>query len=418
MDDVQSAAAAREPVTAAVARLYDTYPFPPEPLLDEPPPGYNWRWYWPTVHSFCTGASPRDGQVRVLDAGCGTGVSTEYLAHLNPAATVLGIDLSGQALATATERCRRSQATNASFRRLSLYDVDQLPGSFDWINCVGVLHHLPDPRAGLQALASKLAPGGVIHLFVYAAIGRWEISLMQQAIALVQGDRRGDYRDGVAVGRQLFASLPPENRLKQREQQRWSLENQRDECFADMYVHPQEVDYTTDMLVDLIQASGLEFVGFSNPSVWRLDRLLGADPALLQRAEALPEWDRYRLISLLDPEITHFEWFLAKPPRRRWDWNQDGPLLAARVERNPCMEGWPSQRIFNHNYEIVTLSEVEFEVLQACDRANSTPGPGTDQPPGIRGTDILAATQASLMDLRRMQEQQLILLHPLDSCPS
>lgn len=213
MDDLQSVAAAGEPVTRAVARLYDTYPFPPEPLLDEPPPGYNWRWYWPTVHSFCTGAKPADNQVRVLDAGCGTGVSTEYLAHLNPAATVLGIDLSGQALARATERCRRSQATNASFRHLSLYDLDQLPGQFHWINCVGVLHHLPDPLAGLRALASKLAPGGFIHLFVYAAIGRWEISLMQQAIALVQGDRRGDYRDGVAVGRQLFASLPPENRL-------------------------------------------------------------------------------------------------------------------------------------------------------------------------------------------------------------
>ena len=207
-------------VTAAVAHLYNTYPFPPEPLLDEPPPGYNWRWYWPTVHSFCTGAKPANNQVRVLDAGCGTGVSTEYLAHLNPEATVLGIDLSQQALATATERCRRSQATNATFHQLSLYDVDQIPGQFEWINCVGVLHHLPDPLAGLQALAGKLAPGGLIHLFVYAAIGRWEISLMQRAIGLVQGDRRGDYRDGVQVGRQIFACLPEGNRLKRREQER------------------------------------------------------------------------------------------------------------------------------------------------------------------------------------------------------
>jgi 2-polyprenyl-3-methyl-5-hydroxy-6-metoxy-1,4-benzoquinol methylase len=411
MDNLRSAAA-REPVTAAVARLYDTYPFPPEPLLDEPPPGYNWRWYWPTVHSFCTGAKPAHSQVRVLDAGCGTGVSTEYLAHLNPAATVLGIDLSGQALATAAERCRRSQASNVSFRQLSLYDVDQLPGQFDWINCVGVLHHLPDPLGGLQALASKLAPGGLIHLFVYAAIGRWEISLMQRAISLVQGDRRGDYRDGVAVGRQLFASLPPENRLRKREEQRWSLENQRDECFADMYVHPQEVDYTMDMLFELIEGSGLEFVGFSNPAVWRLERLLGSDPALLQRAEALPTWDRYRLVSLLDPEITHFEWFLAKPPRPRWDWKQDGSLLTARVERNPCMEGWPSQRIFNHNYEMVTLSAVEFEVLQACDRANSSLDGGTGEAPGVTGAEILATTQASLADLGRMQEDQLILVTP------
>ena len=29
------------PESAAVQQLYNTYPFPPEPLLDEPPPGYN-----------------------------------------------------------------------------------------------------------------------------------------------------------------------------------------------------------------------------------------------------------------------------------------------------------------------------------------------------------------------------------------
>lgn len=42
-------------ISAAVAKLYNTYPFPPEPLLDEPPPGYNWRWNWLTAYSFCTG---------------------------------------------------------------------------------------------------------------------------------------------------------------------------------------------------------------------------------------------------------------------------------------------------------------------------------------------------------------------------
>ena len=30
----------------------------------------------------------------VLDAGCGTGVSTDYLAHLNPGSEILAIDIS------------------------------------------------------------------------------------------------------------------------------------------------------------------------------------------------------------------------------------------------------------------------------------------------------------------------------------
>ena len=387
-------------VSDAVAGLYNTYPFPPEPILDEPPPGYNWRWYWDTAYSFCTGAKPDSKSVRVLDAGCGTGVSTEYIAHLNPEADVTGIDLSEQALATAAERCRRSGAKNATFRHLSIYDANQLEGQFDWINCVGVLHHMPDPIRGIQALADKLAPGGIFHIFVYAAIGRWEISLMQRAIRLLQGERRGDYRDGVKVGRTLFDVLPEDNRLKCREQERWSLENQRDECFADMYVHPQEVDYTVDSLFELIEASGLDFVGFSNPHIWDLERLLGDSEDLLNRAKQLPLRDQYRLIELIDPEITHFEWFLAKPPMPRYNWSKEEDLLAAFPERNPCMDGWPSQSVFDHNYQYVNLSPEEFEFLQACDRAE---GKATV-------ANLLNSTAATLSQVREMQQKQLILL--------
>jgi SAM-dependent methyltransferase len=107
---------------------------------------------------------------------------------------------------------------------MSIYDADQLPGEFDWINCVGVLHHMPDPLKRASRPWPKLAPGGIMHIFVYAAIGRWEISLMQQAIRLIAGQTNGEnYRDGVQVGRQLFADpARRSNRLKRREQERWS----------------------------------------------------------------------------------------------------------------------------------------------------------------------------------------------------
>ncbi len=174
-------------VSSAVASLYNAYPFPPEPLLDEAPPGYNWRWNWQAAYSFCTERKPETDKVRILDAGCGTGVSTEYLVHLNPEAEVVGIDISPGAIAVATERCQRSGADRVSFHNISIYDVEQIPGEFDLINCVGVLHHMPDPIRGIQTLAKKLKPGGIFHIFIYAELGRWEIQLTQEAIALLQG---------------------------------------------------------------------------------------------------------------------------------------------------------------------------------------------------------------------------------------
>lgn len=387
-----------------VAKLYNTYPFPPDPLLSEPPPGYNWRWNWVAAYNFCTGRKPPRQDIRILDAGCGTGSSTEYLIHLNPAAEVLGIDLSEQALAVARERIQKSgiaakYGEQIRFQRLKLEDARSIEGEFELINCVGVLHHLPNPVAGIQALSEKLAPGGIMHIFVYSELGRREIQLMQQAIALLQGDNREDYREGVKIGREIFAHLPADNPLVIREKQRWALENQRDACFADMYLHPVEVDYNIETLFDLIEASGLDFVGFSNPRYWNLERLLGTSPELMRRSEGLSDLQRYRLIELLDPEISHYEFFLARPPLVKIDWSDDQQLINALVELNPCLEGWPSHSLFNYDYEYVQLSELEYQFLENC----------TAKPSRV-GELLKELPQLNLDLVRSLQSRQLIIL--------
>jgi len=394
-------------ITAAVKNLYDTYPFPPEPFLDEPPPGYNWRWNWLAAYNFCTGRKPDRQDIRILDAGCGTGVGTEYLVHLNPLAKVTGIDISTGTLQVARERCSRSKADRVEFKQLSLYDVGQLSGEFDLINCVGVLHHLEDPLRGIQNLALKLAPGGLLHVFVYGELGRWEIRQMQKAIALLQGDQKGNYKDGVHLGRKIFASLPENNRLLKREKERWAMENQRDECFADMYVHPQEIDYNISSLKELIDASGLEFLGFSNPQFWQLERLLGKDLDLLERTKGLNKWEVYRLIELLDPEVTHYEFFLSRPPLETTNWSEDGELRLGRPqlrsaipERNPCLSGWEDgNSVFNYDYQVVRLTPAEAILLRACDGQRSL-------------GEILDELGLDLAVGRSLFQQQLIILDP------
>jgi SAM-dependent methyltransferase len=389
-------------ISQAVQKLYDTYPFPPEPLLDEAPPGFNWRWHWEAAYNFCTGQMPSRRDVRILDAGCGTGVSTDSLVHLNPQAQVTAIDLSPGALKVATERCQRSGADRVEFHHLSLFDVDILPGQFDLINSVGVLHHTPDPIRGIQALAGKLAPGGLMHIFVYGELGRWEIKLMQEAIGILQGDKRGDYQDGVKIGRSIFGSLPTNNRLVKREQERWAIENHKDECFADMYVHPQEITYNIDTLFELIDAAGLEFIGFSNPDFWHLDRLLGKAPEALERAQKLDIRAQYRLIELLDPEVAHYEFFLAKPALpAKVDWTQDEILMTAIPHRHPCIEGWESKNVFNYDWKLINLSDVEFAFMQVCDKNREKQLPVAE---------IIKSMDFSIADVRSLLDRKLIML--------
>jgi SAM-dependent methyltransferase len=347
---------------------------------------------------------PSTQEIRILDAGCGTGSGTDYLIHQNPQAEVTAIDLSEKALEVAKERCHRSgviakHGKPVNFYNLKLEEAIQLEGEFDFINCVGVLHHLPEPEKGIQALAQKLKPGGILHIFVYAELGRWEIALMQKAIALLQGDKRGDYRDGVKVGREIFANLPENNRILKQEKERWALENHRDEAFADMYVHPQEIDYNVETLFDLITASGLDFVGFSNPKYWQLDRLIGDSPELRSRAKNLSDRSLYRLIELLDPSLTHYEFFLAKPPLAKQDWSDDAILKQAIPECHPCIQGFPSKTFFDFEFQMANLSDEEYEFMLACEK---------NQEKTVK--EILANCQLDLPGVRSLFNRQLIIL--------
>ncbi|MGV2827001.1 class I SAM-dependent methyltransferase [Myxosarcina sp. GI1(2024)] len=394
-------------INQAVANLYNAYPFPPDPLSDDEPPGYNWRWSWTAAYNFCTGIKPPTQEIRILDAGCGTGSSTDYLIHLNPEAEVVAMDISQKALEVAKERCRRSgviakHQKPIEFRQLRVEEVpEQLAGEFDLINSVGVLHHLPDPVRGIQALASKLKPGGIFHIFVYAELGRWEISLMQKAIALLQGDRRGDYSDGVKVGREIFANLPENNRLLKQEKERWSLENHRDESFADMYVHPQEVDYNIETLFQLIDASGLEFLGFSNPQYWQLERLIGQSEELHARAKDLSDRQRYRLIELLDPSLTHYEFFLGRSPIPQVDWSNDEQLILAIPELHSCIQGFPSRNFLDYDYQLVEVNEAEYEFMLTCAKNSQL-----QRSVG----ELIAESKLDLAGVRSLQTRQLIIL--------
>jgi len=355
-------------VSSAVEKLYDVYPFPPETLLDEEPLGYNWRWHYPTVYSFCTNISPPASTqpLRILDAGCGTGESTSYLAFLNPEAEITAIDLSSGALKVAKERLDRSLPSANSrvdFIHKSIFDVNDIDGEFDYINSVGVIHHTPDPKKALNALAGKLKPGGICHIFVYAKNGRWEISLMQRAIKLLRmGDK--NFENGVQLGRDIFETLPEENRLKLREKTRWAQENKKDATFADMYLHPCEVDYDVTTLFELIDQSGLEFLGFSNPANFNLERIF-KDENLLNKARNLPIREQFELIELLDPEsVTHFEFFLTKPPFKKTSWDDDGKLAKANAVLSTCITGWPSSVLLDRDYSPIMLKEKESAFLK------------------------------------------------------
>jgi len=388
--------------TPQVSAFYNTFPYPPDPLQDGPPPGYNWRWCYATAYSHCTGRAPEPHHpLRILDAGCGSGVSTDYLVHLNPGSQVTALDISSTALAVAKERLGRSGGEEGvHFHCLSLVDAPSL-GRFQLINSVGVLHHMAEPARGLAALAEALADGGILHLFLYADGGRWEIHRAQHALQLLGVPADGA---GVDFARQLIDQLPEQNSIRRRHHQRWALDTNGDAAFADMYLHPQETSYNLERLFQLVEGCGLEFLGFSNPQVWALHTLLQGEA--LERAQALPQEQQWQLMEALNTEISHFEFFLGKAPLPQHTWSDDGDLLAATAQVNPCLWGWPGLQLLGPDLEPVNLTPGELNLLQSIDAA-------PDQPLQHMADPVEPGDQASLKEVvRSLWRRRLVLLRP------
>jgi SAM-dependent methyltransferase len=97
-----------------------------------------------------------------LDGGCGFGRSLYYAASYG--ATMIGLDLS-EAVEAARENTRHLPGVH-----LVQGDIFHPPvrrRSLDFVYSIGVLHHLPDPKAGFLSLSRLLKPDAPMFIWVY-----------------------------------------------------------------------------------------------------------------------------------------------------------------------------------------------------------------------------------------------------------
>ena len=100
----------------------------------------------------------------VLEGGCGKGRHTQLAAEWG-AREVIGVDLS---VAVETAFAATRHLENAHIVQADIFHLPFAP-VFDYAFSVGVLHHLPDPRAGFRSLAAKVKSGGHLSAWVYGA---------------------------------------------------------------------------------------------------------------------------------------------------------------------------------------------------------------------------------------------------------
>jgi ubiquinone/menaquinone biosynthesis C-methylase UbiE len=119
-------------------------------------------------------AALRQTPLRILDAGCGTGILLKRLASLFPSAHLYGMDASSDMLAQAERLLQHLPNIHLHQGKLSGGDTAGIPSPlafFDLITCTNVLHYLQEPVAVLRGLKNLLVEQGQLVLEDYVLQG-------------------------------------------------------------------------------------------------------------------------------------------------------------------------------------------------------------------------------------------------------
>ena len=112
---------------------------------------------------FCGPIGNTNPDLDILIAGCGTNQAAIF-AYTNPAAKVVGVDISQPSLDHQQYLKDKHGLWNLELHLLPIEEVPTLGLDFDLVVSTGVLMVLADPLAGMKALGKaacgRTAPGG------------------------------------------------------------------------------------------------------------------------------------------------------------------------------------------------------------------------------------------------------------------
>ena len=360
-------------VTEAVRKQYEAYSYPP-PIEDAEKflkkwgpltcdPKFAGIQLWPE-------GRPRQ-DLRILCAGCGSS-QAPLIALNNPDCAVIGIDLSETSLAHSNRLRDRHGLKNLELRRMSLLDVGQLSSAFDLILCTGVLHHLPDPDAGLKALADVLEPSGSMGIMLYGKAARTGVYLVQDILRRLGA---GPDAEGLGMACELLKFVPSHHYLFE---PTGKLPNDlaEDAGIVDMLLHPQDRAYSVPEIMDFVAAAGLIFFGWNDNADYCADRFLSGE--MLEKVLALPAAEQWAIVENLALLNSRHDFFVRKPHSARFltrfdtdDYLSYVPHVRSGVKLAGNANALVLTRAAPHGTVVTPISKSEALLLEQIDSNKS-----------------------------------------------
>jgi len=309
-----------------VRNQYEQYPYPARDPKDER------NRLLPTVceqlpmlNFYCYGGRQdfRNGY-RVLTAGGGTGDATLFIAEQLDGrnAEIIHLDVSEASINVAKARAEARGLDNIRFLHGSLLEVAKLGlGTFDYINCTGVLHHLENPLAGLNALNAVLKDDGVMGIMVYGTYGRTGVYQMQAMLRMIN-EGIEDVQQKITNAKQVLQYLPATNWLNfNRAFAVSDLQANQDAGIYDLLLHSQDRSYTVPELYEWLASARLQLVEFlhhkgSGRFVYNPAAYIKS-PELLARVQKLPKPRQQAIAELICGTMNKHTFYTTRNVRER-----------------------------------------------------------------------------------------------------
>lgn len=215
-----------------------------------------------------------------FDLGCGSGRWAKLVA---PNVGVLYCIDPSSALDVA--RKNLNDQSNCIFLNSTVSDMDIEDRSMDFGYSLGVLHHIPDTQAGLNACVEKLKPGAPFLLYLYYALDnkpKWYRLLWKVSDSLRYVVSRFPHPARFAISKLLAAGVywPLAKIALLAEKLNIDVKNfplsiyRRTSFYTmstdalDRFGTQLEKRFTKDQIFNMMKASGLEKISFSEEDVY------------------------------------------------------------------------------------------------------------------------------------------------------
>ena len=309
----------------------------------------------------------------ILIAGCGANQAAHY-AFTNRNSEVLGIDVSDSSLGHEAHLKQKHRLDNLELLQMSLGEIGSLGRTFDLIVCTGVLHHLPDPDAGLRCLRDVLKPHGVISTMLYGSFPRVGVYMLQEVFRLL--GLKQDV-DGIGIVKRAIDVLPRWHHLNVYRQIAPDLGY--DSGLVDTFLHPADRAFTVSEILKLARDNDLTLQSWLDNLKYSLSATI-VDPQnpVRKLAETLPVANQWEIVELMGQSMARHNFLLCHPEKQKRDyilefsgdeWLDYIPSRRHPLAVQPTLDGArASRRLVIHRLShSVALEAIEAELFEQVD---------------------------------------------------